>query len=65
MFLGGEGNGRAASGPRRLGSVPNETERLSSGEGSERALASSVRPKPRTTAPTEAVCAYTRYLFRY
>ena len=43
--------------------VLGETERLPCGEGVERALASSIRPKTRTTASTGVVCTDTRNLF--
>ena len=60
-----EGDRKAAQGPRKMGSVPKETKRLLSGEGTERTLASGVRSKTRTTASSGAVCADTCDLFEY
>ena len=65
MLLGDEGDGEAACGPGRLGLVFDGTERIPLGEGGGGALASSIRPKPRTTASTGIVCTDTRNLFRY
>ena len=55
LLLGDEGDGKAARGSQRFGSVPDEIKILLSGEGSERTLAPSVRPKPRTTASSGVV----------
>ena len=63
MLLGDEGDGEAACGPGKPSLVLNETEGLPCGEGGERTLVSSIRPKPRTTEFTRAVCTDTRYRF--
>ena len=60
MLLGDEGDGEATRRPREPSLVLDEVERLPGGNGREGALASSVRSKQRTTAPSEIVCACTR-----
>ena len=65
MLLGYEGDGEAARGSGKPSLVLDETERLPCGEGGEGTLASSIRPEPRTTASTGAVCTTTRNLFGY
>ena len=62
-LLGDEGDGEPACGSRRHGSVLHETERLPSAKGGKRTLTSGIRPKPRTTASTGAVCTDTRNFF--
>ena len=56
MLLGDESDGEAACGSRRLSSVLDETKRLPSGKEGVGTLASGIRPKPRTTASTGALC---------
>ena len=63
MLLGDEGDGEAACGPGKLGLVLDETERLPCGKGSKGTLASSIRPEPRTTASTGAICTDTCIFF--
>ena len=63
VLLGDEGDGEAAFGPGKLDLVLYETERLSCGKRGRRTLASSIRPEPRTTASTGAICTDTRNLF--
>ena len=60
MLLGDEGDGEAARGPREPSLSLDEVERLPCGNGREGALASSVRSKKRTTAPSGIVRACTR-----
>ena len=62
MFLGDEGDGEVARGPRKPSLVLHEIKRLPCGKGSEGALPSSVRPEQRTAASTGAVCTDTRTL---
>ena len=62
MLLGDEGDGEAARRPRKSSLVLDEIERLPRGTGSERAFASNVRSKQRTTASTGSICADTRNL---
>ena len=54
-----------ACGPGKLGLVLDETERLPCGKGGKGTLASSIRPEPRTTASTGAVCTDIHNLFGY
>ena len=49
--------------PEKLSLVLDETERLPCGKGGKGTLASSMRPEPRTTASTGAVCTDTRNIF--
>ena len=63
MLLGDEGDEEPACGPEKLGLVLDETERLSRGKGVEGTLTSSIRPEPRTTASTGAICTETRNVF--
>ena len=63
MLLGDEGDGEVARGPGKLGLVFDETEGLPCGKGSKGILASTIRPEPRTTASTGAICIDTRNLF--
>ena len=63
MLLDDEGYGEAACGPGKLGLVLEETEILPCGKGVKGTLASSIRPEPRTTASTGAICTDTRNLF--
>ena len=62
MHLCDEGDGEAACGPRNLGLILDETENLACGEGGKGTLASSIRPEPRTTASTGAICTDIRNL---
>ena len=63
MLLGDEGDGEAACGPGKLDLVLDETEILPCEKERKETLASSVRPKPRTTASMGAICTDTRNLF--
>ena len=65
MLLGDEGDGEAARGPGKPSLVLDEIERFPCGEGGEGPLTYNIRPEPRTTASTEAVCTDTRILFWY
>ena len=49
--------------PGKLGPVLDETEGLPCGKGSKGTLASNIRPEPRTTASTGAICTDTRNFF--
>ena len=62
MLLGDDGDGEPACGPRELGSLPDQIERLPCGEGGERTLAPGKRSKPRMTASEGVVCTDTRKL---
>ena len=63
MLLEDEGDGIAAHGPGKLGLILDETGRLPCGKGGKGTLASIIRPEPRTTATTGAVCTDARNLF--
>ena len=63
MLLGDEGDGEAACTPGKFGLVLDETERLPCGKGAKGTLASSIRPEPRTTPTTGAICTDTRNIY--
>ena len=63
MLVGDESDGEAARGPGKFGLVLDGTERLPCGKGGKGALATSIRPEPRTNASTGAMSNDIRNLF--
>ena len=62
MLLGDEGDEEATCEPGKPSLVLDETERLPCGKGGEGTLASNIRPEPKKTASTGAVCTDIRNL---